>query len=88
MDERKAWQQSVQKVVAIAFKNLAATYNALVIKVKETLEKNKTLVGMADHWKKRAEKAEQDLAVKPLEEIKADRERRALIRLRQQGAER
>jgi hypothetical protein len=86
--ERRFWQKKVQESIAAAFKALLARYTSLVNKFRGTLEKNKALVGIAEHWKNRAEKAEGDLAAKPLDEIKAERERRNPAWLRQQGTER
>jgi hypothetical protein len=73
-EDRRGWQKAVQQAVSAAFKKLQSMVYHLQVEIKK--------------WKTRAEKAEHDLAVKPLEEISRDRLRRARERNGWQGMER
>ena len=62
-DDRKKWLESVQKIVSSAFRKIHAAYDIL----KKETEKLKI----------RLKKVEHDLAYKPLEEIRREREQQA-----------
>jgi hypothetical protein len=69
-EDRRGWQRTVQQAVSAAFRKLQSMVYQFQIEIKK--------------WKTRAEKAEHDLAVKPLEEISRDRLRLAQERNGQQ----
>jgi hypothetical protein len=70
-EDRRKWQGNIQQAVTGAFRKL----QTLCVKIQAELER----------WKRRALKAEYDLAVKPLEEIRRDRLRPAHERNNQRG---
>ena len=70
-DDRKNWLESVQKIVNSAFRQIHAAYDVLK---KET-----------ERLKSRLKKAEHDLAYKPLEEIRREREQQAKAHQWSQG---
>jgi hypothetical protein len=73
-EDRRKWQGNIQQAVTGALRKL----QTLCVKIQAELER----------WKRRALKAEHDLAVKPLEEISRDRLRLARDRDGQPGIER
>jgi len=67
-EDRKRWTASVQKAVTIAFRQIHTAYDVLRLEMEKL--------------KGRLKKAEYDLAHKPLEEIRLERERQAKARQR------
>lgn len=80
-EQRLSWRKSLQEKFNTVFLTFKVKYDKLVSRFNSLLSMYNEATKNLAHWKSRAEQAEQDLAQKPLPDIKADRDRAAARKL-------
>jgi hypothetical protein len=75
--ERKSWRDTIQEKITEAFKGIILKYESLTKRFNNLVDRYNSLNKTFSEWKSRAENAERDLQQKPLQEIQAERERKA-----------
>ncbi len=75
--DRSVWRDKVQLGINKAFAGLTLAYRTIRSKFNDLVGQYNDLVKKVNLLKERAEKAERDLAVKPLGEIQAERDKRS-----------
>lgn len=75
---RKTWRERVQKMVEKSYMTIAKAFQSLFLKYQRLKEDFSKQTALNENLKKRVEKAERDLAEKPINEIVAERKQKEL----------